>query len=103
VRRDPVGAARAAARLGPDVRQAVASAAQGRWPRGPLLRLELRALRHALERPRSIVRRRRAAELTRACPLLLALGNERTIGGDLDRWLAAVAGSHVALRREVLR
>lgn len=103
MRADPAGASRAAARLGPDVRRAVGSAAQGRWPRGALLRLELRGLRHALARPWSIVGRRRAAGLARACPLLLALRNERTIAGDLDRWLAAVAGSHLQLRPEVLR
>jgi hypothetical protein len=94
VRADPAGAARTAARLGPEVERAVGTVAEGRWPRGPLLRLELRGLRHALARPRATLRRRRAARRTQACPLLQALRNERTIEGDVKQWLAAVARSH---------
>ena len=94
VRADPAGAARTAARLGPDVERAVGEVAGGRWPRGPLLRLEVRGLGHALASPRATLGRRRAARSARACPLLQALRNERTIEGDVQHWLAAVARSH---------
>ena len=95
VRADRDGAARTAARLGPEVERAVAAVAEGRWPRRPLLRLELRGYGRALVRPRATLRRRRAARDTRACPLLQALRNERTVEGDVNQWLDAVARSHV--------
>jgi hypothetical protein len=95
---DPAGATRTAARLGPEVERAVGEVAEGRWPRGPLLRLELRGFRRALARPRATLGRRRAARSARSCPLLQALRNERTIEGDVQQWLAAVARSHTRVR-----
>ena len=98
VRSDPAGAEAAADLLGSGRapgRGAARAVAEGRWPYGAMAALELVYALQAARRPQERLRwlRFRLGGRQR-CPVLAALANDRSISGDVDRWLADVSSNH---------
>jgi hypothetical protein len=95
---DPAGAEAVANRLGAGPAAAVAAVAGGRWPRRSLLLVDAGRLIRGVLHPVELARRVAGAPAQRACPLLQALANERTVTGDLDEWLDRLRGIHPHVR-----
>jgi hypothetical protein len=91
---DPDGARALSNRLAPRFQASIRAVAAGTWPRASLLAAEVACLLEGLRRPLPLVARMVAAPGRRACPLLKALANERTVAGDLGDWIDAVRRIH---------